>query len=200
MMDAGIKGSALDELESHLRDDIGQQARSGGDEAQAFKNAVRRIGEGRNLKAEYQKINRVSTLLEKLMIGACAMFIAFAVLLSSVTIWICFRSPGERVMASMSVAAVLLVAIGWKHAVPFLPVIAGRGGRWTAGLTCWALGIVACNLYCGLILPHFQKGTDPEVPSITFWAVFFIAIFACSGLGFMMDDQERRRLGIGTKT
>ena len=45
----------LNELESHLRDDVGQQVRSGLSAQQAFESAVARIGEASLLKAEFEK-------------------------------------------------------------------------------------------------------------------------------------------------
>ena len=45
----------LDELESHLRDDIEQQMRSEISEAQAFQNAIRDVGQPSLLKSEFGK-------------------------------------------------------------------------------------------------------------------------------------------------
>ena len=52
----GIDSSeVLDELESHLCDDIEQQTRSGLSEAQAFQNAVHDVGQPSLLKTEFVK-------------------------------------------------------------------------------------------------------------------------------------------------
>ena len=45
----------VDELESHLRDDIEQHMRSGVSEAQAFANAIRDVGQPSLLKTEFAK-------------------------------------------------------------------------------------------------------------------------------------------------
>ena len=45
----------LDELESHLREEIEVQIGAGVDDCAAFKNAVERLGEARVLKAEFKK-------------------------------------------------------------------------------------------------------------------------------------------------
>jgi hypothetical protein len=56
MLDAGIKAPVpLDELESHLRDDIEHQIKSGAAEAHAFEMAVQRIGQAVPLKKEFMK-------------------------------------------------------------------------------------------------------------------------------------------------
>jgi hypothetical protein len=56
MLAAGIKTPALDELESHLRDDVEMQMRSGSDPQQAFDAAIRRIGQTNALIAEFRKV------------------------------------------------------------------------------------------------------------------------------------------------
>ena len=59
MAAGGIKSHrVLDELESHLRDDIEEQTRSGLDAPQAFKAAIQRIGRAGELKAEFAKVGR----------------------------------------------------------------------------------------------------------------------------------------------
>src|ERR1041385_7042230 len=57
MLAAGIKAPVpLDELESHLRDDVEQQMQSGLTARQAFEVAVRQLGEAGVLKQEYKKV------------------------------------------------------------------------------------------------------------------------------------------------
>jgi hypothetical protein len=68
MLAAGIKSPVpLDELESHLREDIEQQVRSGIAEARAFEIAVRHIGRAVALRKEFMKTSNMKwTLLRKL--------------------------------------------------------------------------------------------------------------------------------------
>lgn len=75
MISAGIKSPApLDELESHLRDDIAQQVSNGTDAKVAFDTAVDRIGEANALKMEFAKTGRrtfaqrIIAVLEKLLL------------------------------------------------------------------------------------------------------------------------------------
>ncbi|HWW01524.1 MAG TPA: permease prefix domain 1-containing protein [Candidatus Acidoferrum sp.] len=59
MAAGGIKARGiLDELESHLRDDVEQQVRSGVPQRRAFEAAVQRIGESKTLKREFGKVGR----------------------------------------------------------------------------------------------------------------------------------------------
>jgi hypothetical protein len=56
MASAGIKPvEALDELESHLRDEVEQHVREGSSEAHAFATAVARIGSPEALRTEFRK-------------------------------------------------------------------------------------------------------------------------------------------------
>jgi hypothetical protein len=55
MLGEGIKSAAVDELESHLRQEIDKQARAGNDAASAFNFAVDQIGRTVPLKEEFAK-------------------------------------------------------------------------------------------------------------------------------------------------
>jgi hypothetical protein len=59
MMDAGVKsGEVLNELESHLRDDVEQEMRRGLSPQQAFEVAAERMGRAHQLKGEFAKVSR----------------------------------------------------------------------------------------------------------------------------------------------
>src|SRR6185503_763347 len=54
-MDGINSPEVLDELESHLRDDVSQQVRSGASE-EHFQNAIQRLGQTGLLKTEFAKV------------------------------------------------------------------------------------------------------------------------------------------------
>jgi len=56
MLAAGIKTLALDELESHLREEIERQIKLGLGRQQAFEFAVRQIGPAKQIKSEFTKL------------------------------------------------------------------------------------------------------------------------------------------------
>jgi hypothetical protein len=63
-------------------------------------------------------------------------------------------------------------------------------------LTCIASGFLASSLFCGFILPHFEVSADHQLPAIGLWAVFLIAVFACTGVGLLMSEREREVWGM----
>ena len=72
MLAAGLESDVLDELESHLRDDIEDQIRLGSLAERAFAAAVERMGHAAPLKAEFRKaggkLHRfVSAIIRKLI-------------------------------------------------------------------------------------------------------------------------------------
>ena len=68
MLATGVKNpNVLDELESHLRDDVEQQMKSGLSADRAFGTAVQRMGQASSLKREFAKVGgRKWVLLRKL--------------------------------------------------------------------------------------------------------------------------------------
>ena len=59
MLVAGIKTPVpLEELESHLREEIEQQMKSGCNEQQAYKNALQHLGESDALNTEFKQTSR----------------------------------------------------------------------------------------------------------------------------------------------
>jgi Clp amino terminal domain, pathogenicity island component len=75
MLAAGIKSPVLlEELESHLREEIEQQTRDGISVAQAFESAVRNLGQPVILKKEFTKSNHGLILwkLKRLIFGGAA--------------------------------------------------------------------------------------------------------------------------------
>jgi hypothetical protein len=68
MLAAGVKTPVpLEELELHLREDVEEQRKSGLSEPQAFAAAVRRIGPGKTLNAEFTKCGCLRERREELL-------------------------------------------------------------------------------------------------------------------------------------
>ena len=70
MLVAGIATPVpLDELESHLRDDVDQQMRAGLNAERAFEVSARKIGQAELLKAEFNKNNHIKLMRRIVMIS-----------------------------------------------------------------------------------------------------------------------------------
>ena len=73
MLAAGIKTPVpLEELESHLRDEIERQLKSGEKAQQAFEMAVQEIGKPGVIEREFKKVER--TLMTKILIVLFGIF------------------------------------------------------------------------------------------------------------------------------
>ena len=70
-LSAGIQNPlVLDELESHLRDDVERQVRSGISARQAFDAATRRIGQPGVLRAEFKKAEQAKPVIQRKVVWA----------------------------------------------------------------------------------------------------------------------------------
>ena len=80
MLAAGIKTPVLlDELESHLRDDVEQQIQAGLSEQQAFERAIQRIGEAHALKCEFEKVGGTKWTLLRILKGIFGRYVGVPV-------------------------------------------------------------------------------------------------------------------------
>jgi len=140
MLATGIKTPVpLDELESHLRDDVKQQVQSGSDAQRAFEAAVLRIGPAGALKREFTKVSEPWQVLRK---KAAWVSIGVAFL----SCWIGFgRSPAVAIVYGVLLAGLIVASfIDFKHFI--IPNEITIGG-------------ILAGFLCSLFLPqlHGQK-------------------------------------------
>ncbi|HWD94746.1 MAG TPA: Clp protease N-terminal domain-containing protein [Verrucomicrobiae bacterium] len=137
----GIKSrEVLDELESHLRDDVEQQARAGAATEKAFQEAVRRIGTSDKVRVEFAKVTAPATAVNLKFLRVCCLALAaFVILVESWTLFAFEISPLERILGITFVVSIA----GYIGALPYL------NRTWFPGVRGWtlrnALGTV-CNL------------------------------------------------------
>jgi hypothetical protein len=197
LLAAGISSpGVLDELEAHLREDMDRQMKLGTTAQQAFATALLTLGKAHSISVEFKKCNRASSIVEKLMIGICFVFVGFIIFLGAATVILCFGSWQERVVAAVAMVSSLLVACSWRYAVPLLPVITNKRLRWGVGLACIASGFLCSSFFCEVILPHFEISSDQQRFEIALWAVFLIAVFFCAGVGLLLTQHEREVRGM----
>jgi hypothetical protein len=102
-----------------LREDIERQMQSGTNGQAAFDAAVKKIGPDGVLKSEFRKSNGAAAALEKLMMTVAALFVAFGIFLTSVTMILCYGSFGERFAGFTALGALLLAVFGLPNATSF---------------------------------------------------------------------------------
>lgn len=176
MAAGGVKNSAvLDELESHLREDIERQTKPAMTPEDAFNLAVQKIGPASVLSKEFRK-TAVGSALEKLMIAIAVLFLAFGVFLSAAAIILCYGSLAERLMGLVAMSSTILTACVWTRVIPHLPMIAQKRKRISVEVACFFSGYVIAMLYVQFIVPHFEHSPDRMIPAVGFWALFPIAV------------------------
>ncbi len=91
MLAAGIRSPVpLDELEEHLREDMEAQTCSGMDAQCAFKTAVQRIGPALELKSEFQKCPKTTSMKQNLinvLVIVSVLAIGAALIMPAVAKW-----------------------------------------------------------------------------------------------------------------
>jgi hypothetical protein len=182
LADAGIKSpDALDELESHLRDDIEQQARSGADPRVAFESAVLRVGQATELRDEFARSGEARGPFGRGFVrGACFTTAAFVFLIETWTLLEYDLGIFER-LAGLCMVTLVTVYVA---SLPFL-------GKW---LTCAAFarfmkGFVIASLYAPLFVTfallsacnvvHFEPGFMPTFVAWLAFTAVSVTSFIC---------------------
>jgi hypothetical protein len=88
MLAVGIKrADVLDELESHLREDVERRIRSGTDEARALRTSIQQLGRPSSLKTEFEKENTKRKYMKRSLItsaGIVGILVGMALVMPAV--------------------------------------------------------------------------------------------------------------------
>jgi hypothetical protein len=192
MSRAGLSSAkVLNELETHLREDIERHTRDGLVPQQAFIRSIMRLGHVDALRLEFEKARTVSTALDTARLATALVLVAAIVWLSGLTFGEAGFSFGEWFTASSAVVTCLLIAGFWSRAVRFLPVIHHKRKRYSIEIALFASGFICSNLFCALVLPYFERNLDGRIlPAILLWAVFPIAVFIALAAGIEEAVRE----------
>jgi cation transport ATPase len=179
MAAGGIKSPAvLDELESHLREDVEREARAGWDEAAAFENAVNRIGRSDLLKAEFAKIKESKEKLMSRIIGiACCVFTSlYSLMLAPHLFLIHELSPMERILGMTAVIITLVSLVGLKFSYKILPVIRNKRVRIWIVAMCGLVAVAWLGIFSSLlpnvIVPYVFRNINVNAPTESLQALF----------------------------
>src|SRR4051812_1591248 len=140
MLAVGIKAPVpLEELESHLREAMEEQVRSGVSAQQAFETASQRMGQASRLKVEFKKVEKTKPVLQR---KALWVLIGVAFL----GCWIQFgHSPAVAIVYGVLLAGLLVATfVDFQHFI--IPDAVTIGG-------------VFAGLFCSLLLPQLHGQT-----------------------------------------
>jgi len=175
MLTAGIKTPALlDELESHLREEIERQMKSESNEQQAYEIAVKKIGRAPELRREFKKANTPMAMQEiiKLAGGICVAVALFCPLFMFLPFLSDHRVSSMAKMLGSAVYAmtVATIVLSWRYNHKFLPAIRDQPLRRAVGLVCYG----ACLLWMRFGVFHFSPGGSH--PRSIFLALFIFGL------------------------
>lgn len=195
MMAAGIKSpDVLDELESHLREDVERQEWAGVTAEQAFREAVQRVGAAENLNREFAKVRGSgSQIRHNTMRAVWITTAAFVFAILTWTLLIYDIMLPERVFG---IALVTLIA-GFIGALPDLNRLQLRGVRgWAlrkaiAAACTYAVLAWMCLLWLSLL--HIDILPMGIVAGTICWG--FVAALSMTLMAFVFGvEQEARDL------
>jgi hypothetical protein len=159
MLAAGINSPVpLDELESHLREDIERQIKLRLNTPQAFEAAVRKIGQPGKLKSEFKKVPVPLEIRSVKLAGiACGVVGSLFLLWTAyVGLFIHEANWGSRTFSLLAIAAIIL---SWRYAGRFLPAIHHPKVRAAAGFASCVAGVGGTLLFITRVLPGlFRTG------------------------------------------
>ncbi len=179
MRAAGIQTPVpLEELESHLREEIERQMKSGLSEAAAFQTAVQRIGQAQAVQNEFKKVERKGEARDGKLLKTLAV-----VLTSSVAL-----GMGCIVLFQDSFAARLTVGMMLGFELPVILLALVKSGllnyEKVAGLRRY---VIVWNLILGALL------TTPEVLTQAITAAAMQALYEVSVWIAWYRERQRKK-------
>jgi hypothetical protein len=198
MLEAGIQSPVpLEELESHLREEIEQQLKLGISAQTAFQNAAGRIGPGNSLKTEFKKAGRLDQI--RLRKKAGYFHAGILVFYSATMIYAMVKnnlSTGEKLLGLASLTALLACSyLAWQIAPRFFPVITSRRVQSLIGISGGISGAMWFVMFANLILPHFNF-MQGQLVVVILWAM--VPTLVLPNLAFMIIDKSENRMSADT--
>jgi hypothetical protein len=194
MISAGFRSSlTLDELESHLRDEINAQLDKGFSDEQAFDAAVRQIGQAAPLRKEFNKTASKSELEYK--IGKVLVLIGFAIYALFSIKCIYFSSvvdapAAEKAIGALAVVFTFVCALVSTNLWRVMPVIINKSKRVALGVGAIAVGIAAAVVIFNVVMPRLELNVA-EVVFATLWGMVPLVIGGTVA-GAIFEAADRR--------
>lgn len=208
MLSAGIKTPMpLEELESHLREEIERQMRMGVNTRFAFDIAVTQIGRGKELKTEFSKERRWRDILETELIKKewdlkwgpilhlAIMTALFLIAGSMVVLLGAGMTAIEEMTALTAVAIFYSLSWGGWLGYKFFPAIPNYHIR----LGIYAAGAVMISVWLIIFVPSYAlhelalaKPNMHQLGLVSLWA-FLVPLGAFSGLVLGLERAAQKK-------
>jgi hypothetical protein len=160
MLAAGIKAPVpLEELESHLRDEIERRTKSGQGEEEAFNSAVQEIGPASMVQTEFEKVELIEEdrKLKEGQFWSGAILGLFQLIVIGAILFNSAMTFGQRMSGLAAiVTSILLVAAG-RLSYRRFPVIRARRNRTAFSLIS---GGVPAVMWCWILGHFFLTGQE----------------------------------------
>ena len=172
----------LDELESHLRDEIERQICSGADEESAYRTAVASVGSATTLKAEFAKVAKADRrqpwiFLRTFYFGS----VAFVLLINTCTLLVYELSPLERVLGVSAVSLICLYLACLPHLLKSLP--AAAYGRFAMAIKMANSLVWVWPIWALLEAEHIVHLEVGIVPTMILWCLYAAMVMSAFAYG-----------------
>jgi hypothetical protein len=198
MLAAGIKTPVpLEELESHLRDEIERQAESGLNAAEAFPAAVHKIGAAQGIQSEFRKVEAIKEDRQWQLVQI--MLVVFTGLSPILCASAAFSkhgvasemTPGQLISILATATSLPLLAWGGRLSYRLFPVIQTKRAREAIHLAYLLPVIFWWIGFLRLILPRYDF-TVGQLMVTLFWALF-PTMGVCIGLLWGIETAARKK-------
>jgi hypothetical protein len=194
MLAAGIKTPVpLEELETHLREEIASQVNSGLSEQNAFEVALEKIGPASPLQHEFKKISTGDKLQRQKKVAGIVSIVIFGFYASVVSGLLLEHemTSGERLLGFASVAALLLsLFVVWRVLPGYFPIIQSKAVQSAIGIIGGVSGMVWVFVFAEFVLPRCNFTQGPLLVAVL-WA--FVPMLLLPATAFMVIDKSERQ-------
>jgi hypothetical protein len=202
MLAADIKSPVpLDELETHLRDEIEQQAKSGLSGAEAFKIAVQKIGQAHRVQNEFKKVEPTKAdwhwkLVQILLLAFSSLFPlgvgsqVFYFKTGSAS----QMTPGQKISCLAALMTFSLLAWGGRLSYRLFPVILAKRIRDAIHYSCFVLVALWWIVFLTIIVPRYDFTACQFV--VTFLWAFIVPGGASIGLICGIETAARKKVAM----
>jgi hypothetical protein len=162
-----VGNESLDELESHLRENVDHLVRSGMTEPEAFQRSVAQLGPAPSIAAEFQKLEQPIWLPVRVATGAgilAAMVMAILVIARFEAGWSNFLLASHVFMVTLGYTTTFLVGalgicfVSQRCISDFSPLRVRAVARVTFILGCFAMGLTAVGIILGMVWAKAEWG------------------------------------------